>query len=257
MNARCINLLLTAIFGENKEFMGLEESKFSPAWHTLSGTHSLESVMNKLLGTLTPREERVIRLRFGLDNGTPLTFKKVGKEFNVTGYRISQIEGKALRRLRYPTRKRKLKPFRPTSLDIRIALARKDLYFKLVKIYPPKVAYTVASQVKVRDFQVAFRSTESALKSSCGNILSYCLSCGKPLPPGWTLCDKECEAKYKTLTLVCTTCGNEFQRKERLLFRKKNGERLGMQAVFCNKDCLYHRPKGIFMYHRKGKIIVS
>ena len=64
-----------------------------------------------MLETLTPREASVLRLRFGLEDGRPRTLEEVGKEFNVTRERIRQIEAKALRKLRHPTRSKKLKDF--------------------------------------------------------------------------------------------------------------------------------------------------
>ncbi|MBR5902964.1 MAG: sigma-70 family RNA polymerase sigma factor, partial [Clostridia bacterium] len=64
-----------------------------------------------VLGTLTPREEKVLRLRFGLDDGRQRTLEEVGQEFDVTRERIRQIEAKALRKLRHPSRSRKLKDF--------------------------------------------------------------------------------------------------------------------------------------------------
>ena len=64
-----------------------------------------------ILDTLTPREEKVLRLRYGLDDGKPRTLEEVGKEFNVTRERIRQIEAKALRKLRHPSRSKKLKEF--------------------------------------------------------------------------------------------------------------------------------------------------
>ena len=69
-----------------------------------------EQLMN-VLETLTPREEKVLRLRFGLDDGRARTLEEVGKEFNVTRERIRQIEAKALRKLRHPSRSKKLKDF--------------------------------------------------------------------------------------------------------------------------------------------------
>ena len=62
-----------------------------------------------VLKTLTPREEKVLRLRFGLEDGRPRTLEEVGKEFNVTRERIRQIEAKALRKLRHPSRSKKLR----------------------------------------------------------------------------------------------------------------------------------------------------
>ncbi|MBQ7065126.1 MAG: RNA polymerase sigma factor RpoD [Firmicutes bacterium] len=64
-----------------------------------------------VLGTLTEREQKVLRLRFGLDDGRPRTLEEVGKEFNVTRERIRQIEAKALRKLRHPSRSKKLRDY--------------------------------------------------------------------------------------------------------------------------------------------------
>ena len=64
-----------------------------------------------VLGTLTPREEKVLKLRFGIEDGRTRTLEEVGKEFNVTRERIRQIEAKALRKLRHPSRSKKLKDF--------------------------------------------------------------------------------------------------------------------------------------------------
>ncbi len=71
----------------------------------------LKEQIDKVLGELTDREKRVLQLRFGLKDGHARTLEEVGKEFNVTRERIRQIEGKALRKLRHPTRSRKLKGY--------------------------------------------------------------------------------------------------------------------------------------------------
>ncbi len=71
----------------------------------------LKEQIGKVLSTLTPREEKVLRLRFGLEDGRPRTLEEVGKEFNVTRERIRQIEAKALRKLRHPGRSKKLRDF--------------------------------------------------------------------------------------------------------------------------------------------------
>ena len=64
-----------------------------------------------VLDTLTPREEKVLRLRFGLEDGRARTLEEVGREFQVTRERIRQIEAKALRKLRHPSRSKKLRDF--------------------------------------------------------------------------------------------------------------------------------------------------
>ncbi len=71
----------------------------------------LKEQIDSVLSTLTPREQRVLQLRFGLDDGRSRTLEEVGKEFNVTRERIRQIEAKALRKLRHPSRSRKLKDY--------------------------------------------------------------------------------------------------------------------------------------------------
>ncbi|MBR5917421.1 MAG: sigma-70 family RNA polymerase sigma factor, partial [Lachnospiraceae bacterium] len=71
----------------------------------------LKEQLDEVLGTLTEREERVLRLRFGFDDGKARTLEEVGKEFNVTRERIRQIEAKALRKLRQRSRSGKLRDY--------------------------------------------------------------------------------------------------------------------------------------------------
>jgi len=71
----------------------------------------LKDALNKVLETLSPREKKVLVMRFGLEDGKPKTLEEVGKEFKVTRERIRQIEAKAIRKLKHPTRARKLKDF--------------------------------------------------------------------------------------------------------------------------------------------------
>ena len=84
-----------------------DEDALSPA--DAAAMTFLKSKVNEVLETLTPREAEVLRLRFGLKDGTPQTLEEVGKEFNVTRERIRQIEAKALRKLRHPSRSKHLK----------------------------------------------------------------------------------------------------------------------------------------------------
>nr|WP_242950831.1 RNA polymerase sigma factor RpoD [Clostridium felsineum] len=83
----------------------------APAPADAAAFRMLKEQLLKILNTLTPREEKVLRLRFGLDDGRARTLEEVGKEFNVTRERIRQIEAKALRKLRHPSRSKKLKDY--------------------------------------------------------------------------------------------------------------------------------------------------
>ena len=88
----------------------IEDTKLtSPAQSAAFGM--LQSHLEKILGTLSQREERVIRLRFGIGDGCPRTLEEVGAIFNVTRERIRQIEAKALRKLRHPSRSKKLRGY--------------------------------------------------------------------------------------------------------------------------------------------------
>ena len=71
----------------------------------------LKEQLVSVLSTLTPREEKVLKLRFGLEDGRTRTLEEVGKEFNVTRERIRQIEAKALRKLRHPSRAKRLRDY--------------------------------------------------------------------------------------------------------------------------------------------------
>ena len=71
----------------------------------------LKEQVAKALGSLSPREQRVLQLRFGLEDGRSRTLEEVGREFKVTRERIRQIEAKALRKMRHPSRSRQLKDF--------------------------------------------------------------------------------------------------------------------------------------------------
>ena len=83
----------------------------SPQPMEAAATTMLREQLIEVLGSLTPREEMVLRLRFGIDDGQPRTLEEVGREFNVTRERIRQSEAKALRKLRHPSRSRKLRDY--------------------------------------------------------------------------------------------------------------------------------------------------
>ena len=83
----------------------------APAPSDVASLTMLKEQLNEVLATLTPREAKVLRLRFGLEDGRSRTLEEVGKEFNVTRERIRQIEAKALRKLRHPSRSKKLRDF--------------------------------------------------------------------------------------------------------------------------------------------------
>lgn len=85
--------------------------ELAPAPAEVASLALLKEQLDEVLGTLTEREEKVLRLRFGLKDGRPRTLEEVGQRFQVTRERIRQIEAKALRKLRHPSRSKKLKDF--------------------------------------------------------------------------------------------------------------------------------------------------
>ncbi|HNU82771.1 MAG TPA: sigma-70 family RNA polymerase sigma factor, partial [Thermoanaerobaculia bacterium] len=91
-----------------------DKSAISPLEQVIAT--NLREQTGRVLKTLTPREELVLRMRFGVGDGSEHTLEEVGRSFNVTRERIRQIESKALRKLRHPTRAVKLKPFLDTTL---------------------------------------------------------------------------------------------------------------------------------------------
>ena len=104
--------LETPIGEEEDSHLGdfIEDEKTVTPSDSVATTMLKEQLLG-VLDTLTPREEKVLRLRYGIDDGKPRTLEEVGKEFNVTRERIRQIEAKALRKLRHPSRSKKLKDF--------------------------------------------------------------------------------------------------------------------------------------------------
>ncbi|MBQ8404851.1 MAG: sigma-70 family RNA polymerase sigma factor, partial [Clostridia bacterium] len=87
------------------------EDDASPAPADAASYTLLREQLNEVLHTLTPREEQVLKLRFGLEDGRTRTLEEVGQQFNITRERIRQIEAKALRKLRHPSRSKKLKDY--------------------------------------------------------------------------------------------------------------------------------------------------
>lgn len=96
---------------EESELGMFIEDEFSPTPLQSAYETMLREKLEEVLGTISPREARILRLRFGLDNGIPYTLEEVGKKFGLTRERIRQIEGQALHRLRHPRRARQLKEY--------------------------------------------------------------------------------------------------------------------------------------------------
>ena len=104
--------LETPIGEEDDSHLGdFIQDEDSPAPQDSAAYTLLKEQLAEVMGTLTPREEKVLRLRFGLEDGKARTLEEVGKEFMVTRERIRQIEAKALRKLRHPSRSKKLKDY--------------------------------------------------------------------------------------------------------------------------------------------------
>ena len=96
---------------EDSEFGMFVEDQITPSPSQIVYQNMLRERMDKLLATLPPREARILRLRFGLDDNRPYTLEEVGAKFGLTRERIRQIESKALRRLRHPCRARQLRDY--------------------------------------------------------------------------------------------------------------------------------------------------
>lgn len=96
---------------EDSELGMFVEDESSPSPSQAAYSNMMEQKVNEVLATLSPREARILRLRFGLENGRAYTLEEVGEKFGLTRERIRQIEGKALRRLRHPMRARQLREY--------------------------------------------------------------------------------------------------------------------------------------------------
>ena len=106
-----ISLEMTVGEEDDSKIGDFIEDKESPAPDEVTAYSMLKEQLNEVLHTLTPREEVVLKLRFGLDDGRPRTLEEVGALFNITRERIRQIEAKALRKMRLPSRANKLRDF--------------------------------------------------------------------------------------------------------------------------------------------------
>jgi RNA polymerase primary sigma factor len=96
---------------EDSELGNFIENDTTPTPTEATHDQMLKEKIEQLLTTLTPREARILRLRFGLQNGRSYTLEEVGQKFGLTRERIRQIEGRALRRLRHPRRSRQLRDY--------------------------------------------------------------------------------------------------------------------------------------------------
>jgi RNA polymerase primary sigma factor len=96
---------------EDSHLKDFIKDNYSPAPEDIASYTLLREQLLEVLNTLTPREAKVLKLRFGLEDGRPRTLEEVGAEFKVTRERIRQIEAKALRKLRHPSRSKKLKDY--------------------------------------------------------------------------------------------------------------------------------------------------
>ena len=96
---------------EDSELGSFIEDRRSPSPTDLATENMLKERMEELLNTLSPREARILRLRFGLDNGRAYTLEEIGRKFGLTRERIRQIQMEALRKLRHPSRSRRLKGY--------------------------------------------------------------------------------------------------------------------------------------------------
>ena len=112
MNQEPISLETPVGSEEDSELGDFVEDQKTTSPYEATNRAILREELDGVLKTLSPREEKVLRYRYGLDDSSPKTLEEVGKIFNVTRERIRQIEVKALRKLRHPSRKKKLEDFK-------------------------------------------------------------------------------------------------------------------------------------------------
>jgi len=112
MNQEPISLETPVGSEEDSELGDFVEDQKTTSPYEATNRAILREELDAVLKTLSPREEKVLRYRYGLDDSSPKTLEEVGKIFNVTRERIRQIEVKALRKLRHPSRKKKLEDFK-------------------------------------------------------------------------------------------------------------------------------------------------
>jgi RNA polymerase primary sigma factor len=104
--------LETPVGDEEDSFLGdFIQDTSQPSPYDMASRQLLKENIDEVLGTLSEREARVLKMRFGLDGSHPMTLEEVGKEFGVTRERIRQIEAKALRKLKHPSRRKKLQDY--------------------------------------------------------------------------------------------------------------------------------------------------
>ncbi len=96
---------------DDTELLDFIVDKTNPTVEEDVDSKLLKETINNLLDTLKKREKEVIRMRFGLDGGDGMTLEQIGKEYNITRERIRQIEKKAIKKLRHPSRSKKLRDF--------------------------------------------------------------------------------------------------------------------------------------------------
>jgi hypothetical protein len=216
----------------------------------------LATIIGNLLDTMNYYNAvTIFRVRVGLKTGVMLSLKETGKQFHCTPSNVQQKESRVMRGLRHHYRSRYLKPFLPSSLQWRCAIARHELFTKLSALYPEKVALTVSLRVHDNELHEALKSTEAAIKFSCGTNIRWCEHCGKPLPPGWDFCDVHCRAKWNIITVCCDTCGKLFQRHTGHIVRKMHdGTIKGLQRCYCSHECRDNRGAGQLNFTRKAKM---
>lgn len=232
--------LMKAIFGE------LADSAFIDYPYLVGDTSVLLDEIfreSRRHGDLSPREQRVLLLRFGLDNGKAKTLEAVGREFNVQQERIRQIEAKALRKLRHPYHVRRLKSilYKPTQDDRRSIAMRRRLFDELGKLFPENITHEMVMGIKRPYLKRALRdltrgNVAEQVRLSCGLALRYCRNCGAVTLPNWDFCSEECHRAYQNIKVVCDNCGTEFRRRDKVVVHRLG--KLGYQRQFCTKRCL-------------------
>ncbi len=248
--------LLGATFG----MRGGHDEFHDKPWVTLINDNvDINAAIHSVLESLTPRESLILTLRFGLNGDPPLTLEATGKIDGVTRERIVQIESKALRKLRHPTRARQLRPYLVDydSHDEQAALARRELYESIRDSLPNLTLQQARGFARrcTREYlaqalkaakEADFKTLNRAIVNSCYLFPNDqdCLLCDQPALPSIDWCLEHIDQldHPRRIVVVCTFCHKKFLRRQSLVIPRMNS--YCSRACFINDGTRKHKRAG-------------